>query len=275
MNSDSTVNFLCIGAPKCGTTWLHEILNSHPEICVPASIKEVHYFDRYYTRGEEWYHSLFENHIAGQKKGETTPHYLYLDDCERIYNYNKKIKLILILRDPTDRCVSHYKYRQRLDNYQGSFSDFLNDYPTAIEWSLYGIHLKRYLEVFKPEQILLLDFHAATKELQGLKRTLSAFLDIDPELFPSTSGKQRVNEHITLKYPLLYRFSVRFSRLMVDLRLYKLRQFLKFFLVNFLKKQSTINNNNFPVPTRFEMQELEFSFREDQSLLNSLRKYLQ
>jgi hypothetical protein len=36
--------FLGIGAPRCGTTWLHRMLREHPEVWLPP-IKEVHYFD--------------------------------------------------------------------------------------------------------------------------------------------------------------------------------------------------------------------------------------
>jgi hypothetical protein len=36
--------FLGIGAPRCGTTWLHRMLSQHPQVWLPP-IKEVHYFD--------------------------------------------------------------------------------------------------------------------------------------------------------------------------------------------------------------------------------------
>jgi len=37
-------DFLCIGAPKCGTTWLYKHLSDHPQIWIPP-VKELHYFD--------------------------------------------------------------------------------------------------------------------------------------------------------------------------------------------------------------------------------------
>jgi hypothetical protein len=37
-------NFLGVGAPRSGSTWLHMMLARHPEVYVPP-IKEVHYFD--------------------------------------------------------------------------------------------------------------------------------------------------------------------------------------------------------------------------------------
>ncbi len=38
-------DFLGIGAPRCGTSWLWENLRWHPDIWMPAT-KEIHYFDR-------------------------------------------------------------------------------------------------------------------------------------------------------------------------------------------------------------------------------------
>jgi hypothetical protein len=40
-------DFLCIGAQKSGTTWLHDNLSRHPDVWLPP-IKEIHYFDRPY-----------------------------------------------------------------------------------------------------------------------------------------------------------------------------------------------------------------------------------
>jgi hypothetical protein len=37
-------DFLCIGAQKAGTTWLHQALSTHPDLWLPP-LKEVHYFD--------------------------------------------------------------------------------------------------------------------------------------------------------------------------------------------------------------------------------------
>lgn len=38
-------DFLCIGAPKCGTTWLYKRLAAHPQIWLPP-VKELRYFNK-------------------------------------------------------------------------------------------------------------------------------------------------------------------------------------------------------------------------------------
>lgn len=42
--------FICIGAPKAGTTWLYRQLSLHPEVWTPP-VKELHYFDRRFPIG--------------------------------------------------------------------------------------------------------------------------------------------------------------------------------------------------------------------------------
>lgn len=54
-------DFLCIGAPKCGTTWLYKQLAAHSGIWLPP-IKELHYFDRRFP-----FPSVFN--FPGQKTG--------------------------------------------------------------------------------------------------------------------------------------------------------------------------------------------------------------
>ena len=39
-----TVVFVCVGAAKAGTSWLHRQLTAHPE-CHFRAIKELHYFN--------------------------------------------------------------------------------------------------------------------------------------------------------------------------------------------------------------------------------------
>ena len=51
--------FLGIGVQRAGTTWLHTLLNSHPDVYMPTHRKEIRFFDRYYERGLSWYEEFF------------------------------------------------------------------------------------------------------------------------------------------------------------------------------------------------------------------------
>lgn len=41
-------DFICIGAQKAGTTWLHDKLGQHPDLWLPP-LKEIHFFDALHT----------------------------------------------------------------------------------------------------------------------------------------------------------------------------------------------------------------------------------
>ena len=52
-------DFLCVGFQKCGTTWLHRNLKTHPNIWLPP-VKETHYFNERY---EGSFLGKIRNHI--------------------------------------------------------------------------------------------------------------------------------------------------------------------------------------------------------------------
>jgi len=69
-------NLFIIGASKCGTTSLYNILKRQKDICM-SSIKEPHYFaGKNSKKSLEWYLSLFR-HCDENKKiiGEASPIY--------------------------------------------------------------------------------------------------------------------------------------------------------------------------------------------------------
>jgi len=151
-------DFIGIGAQRAGTTRLYELLKQHPDICLPSYRKEVHYFDRYYHKGERWYRSLF-GYCKGKIAGEITPAYIYDKKCaERIYKLLPDVKLIAILRNPIDRAYSQFKFTIREKGYQGSFSKFLKDFKDAVERGLYNKQIMRYLEFFPRDKLKILLF---------------------------------------------------------------------------------------------------------------------
>ncbi len=117
----SHINFIGIGAPKCGTTWLSAQLEAHPQIGF-APDKEVYYFAdtilrrmagkelRCFERGEAWYHEQFPAAVGPVTcRGEFCPAYLYSEEAAtRIAAYRPDIKLLLCLRPPVEMIYSWY-----------------------------------------------------------------------------------------------------------------------------------------------------------------------
>ena len=79
MGSPSKVvpNFLYIGPDKAGSSWLHEVLLTHPQVFMPVAEKDLYFFDRYYDRGLDWSLSQFASATPTQVVvGEVCQDYL-------------------------------------------------------------------------------------------------------------------------------------------------------------------------------------------------------
>ena len=106
--------FLCVGAQKAGTTTLHSLLGLHPMIFLPPR-KEIHYFSLHYNMGLKWYSDFFSSAKEDQLRGEITPYYLFHPFvAERIAQDLGRVRIIILLRDPVARTLSHYSHACRL-----------------------------------------------------------------------------------------------------------------------------------------------------------------
>lgn len=227
MVAERKPNFVGIGVPRGGTTWLHEFINSHPHAYTPRSRKEVHFFDRHYERGTDWYDKFFaEATVDHTALGEFTPHYLYNPDCaKRIYDFGIR-RVLTTLRDPVDRTWSNYMFKRRQDHYKGSMSQFLHDYPEMISWGSYDDHLGLWLDKFGGGMNLLV-FESVSKDPQALKDQLGMALEVDSELFNAELGAQRVNPTFVPKRQVLYNHTVKFNKWLVSHDLDKVANKLK------------------------------------------------
>jgi len=173
-------DFLILGAQKAGTTALYSYLRRHPEIGGPVW-KEVSYFDRHYARGTSWYRGQFPLRKDGRIAGEASPGYLFHPLApERVNETVPEAKLIVLLRDPVDRALSHYHHEvalgreplpfaeaidaeaertggeeERLAREPGYFSHAWWDY-TYVARGRYAEQLERWLARFSREQLLVL-----------------------------------------------------------------------------------------------------------------------
>ncbi len=100
-----------VGAAKCGTTLLYDLLESHPELS-KAREKELHYFDRTDAPDRAAYEALFRGDMT---RLEVTPNYMFYQDsikkiCDALGAQN--VRIVVLLRDPIERARSHYYMRK-------------------------------------------------------------------------------------------------------------------------------------------------------------------
>ena len=159
---------IIIGAKKCGTTALRQILSHHP--LIETAKNELKFFSERYSRGISWYIAQMPLTKKGQLTIEKTPKYFVSKVApQRIKNISKDVKLILIVRNPLSRSVSdHYFIRRRLGQTDASMNasytktvlcntNEINNRSSQISVSMYDIHYSQWLQWFPKEQILIVN----------------------------------------------------------------------------------------------------------------------
>ncbi len=164
----SLPDFVIIGAPKCGTTFLYHLLSKHPHV-EPGAFKEVHYFDLFFDKGTEWYRQCFPSPLLKNGRrtitGEATPGYLSFPEApERMAGVIPRARLIALLRNPVERTYSAYHYfsvrhGRGKRTFEETIETRLNRLPNKaliLRQSIYVDDLLRWTRFFGDEQMLVL-----------------------------------------------------------------------------------------------------------------------
>ncbi|MDJ0519854.1 MAG: tetratricopeptide repeat protein [Trichodesmium sp. MO_231.B1] len=193
-------NFIIIGTGKSGTTSLYNYLTQHPQI-LPAIKKEIYFWSRYFDKGIDWYLAHFPP-IPKETKfltGEATPTYINSRHTpERLFRIFPKIKLIVILRNPVDRAVSHYYHEVRLKMENKSLSEVIysqlerlqkipesslqeaywNHISYYVSYGVYVEFIKKWMTIFPREQFLILRSEEFYQEPETTMEKVFNFLDL-------------------------------------------------------------------------------------------------
>lgn len=192
-SSRALPHFLIIGAQKAGTTSLFNYLCLHPQI-MGSMPKEIMFFSAQFDRGLAWYQRHFPRRLtlarAGALCGEATPTYLYsLQAPERVASVAPAIKLIVVLREPAARAVSHYHHQRRCGREKRPINEVFSeasiqrwrdgDCPDLSEkfyfnWGDYASALEQWLTCFRRDQLLILD---SSELFENSKRTFEDVCD--------------------------------------------------------------------------------------------------
>lgn len=226
MSSNERIpDFFIIGAQRSGTTSLYEYLRNHPGVFMSPQ-KETHFFAQdlvrvdadMVVRSEADYIKLFDHAAPGVLLGEASPSYLWHPQtARRIMSRRPNAKLIATLRDPIARAFSQY----RMDLADGltpiAFHDLIERdyyhgekvYGTGrlyVELGQYAEQIKRYLDLFGPERVLVIAFDELTDQPHVVLARIASFLCIDPAPFAQVDTSIAHNRNAIPQNPLALRF---------------------------------------------------------------------
>jgi sulfotransferase family protein len=200
----SQIDFIGIGAPKCGTTWLSAQLEAHPQIGF-APDKEVYYFAdtiarrmagqelRCFERGVAWYHEQFPPAVGAVScRGEFCPAYLYSEEAAaRIAAYRPEIKLLLCLRPPVEMIYSWYWYNRNavVASLPQTFEEMMES-PFLRDLGCFARNLRPYLHRFPAENILVVQFEAIRRDPDRVREEVYKFLNVAADFKPHVEAEK-------------------------------------------------------------------------------------
>ncbi|WDE00534.1 sulfotransferase family protein [Thalassomonas actiniarum] len=204
-------NCMIVGAQKAGSSSLYHYLVQHPQVHASFS-KEKHYFDGgtvanldTFAKGQPWYQAHFP--LKTQVKPgdvciDASPLYLFNPlVAQRIKAQIPHCKIIILLRNPVERAISHYYHVKRFGHEKLTLKDALaqesNRLANALNrkdyqdpaFRLYsyqarGLYLQQialYQQHFASEQILILNSEVLFSRPEDILPRVFDFLNLDTD----------------------------------------------------------------------------------------------
>jgi len=198
------VNFVIGGTQKGGTSALDSFLRQHPQVCMPETKKELHFFDRAEEdRNYKKYHANFQRNPEHRVLGEASPIYMYWNTAPyRIWSYNPQMKWILVLRNPVERAFSAWNMEVSRGAEQLSFKDAIEHGAercrealplqhrvySYIDRGFYASQVRRLFDIFgKANCLVLLNEELRAEHGKTLRRVFE-FLEVDSSATPPTAN---------------------------------------------------------------------------------------
>jgi hypothetical protein len=201
-------HFLVIGAQRCGTTYLHELLADHPEIAMARPVRpepKVFLSDEVVDRGVEWYDRTWFPHAGDAALlGEKSTSYLESRDAvARVAAVLGRPRIVVQLRDPVARAVSNWSFSRSHDLEERPLAEALADNlegpvpwdpgttsvsPFAyLERGRYADQLAPWVDVFG--DLVRVQFLEELVEQPDRIGELYEWLGVDPDVRPDSLGR--------------------------------------------------------------------------------------
>jgi hypothetical protein len=194
------VNFVIGGTQKGGTSALDSFLRQHPEICMPTTRKELHFFDREDEDTDyKKYHANFKPTPQHRAIGEASPIYMYWETAPyRIWKYNPNAKWILALRNPVERAFSAWNMETKRGNENLPFEEAIEKEPercrealplqhrvySYVDRGFYAHQVRRLFNIFGKDNVLVLLSEELRNDHEQTLRRVFQFLGVDSSFAP-------------------------------------------------------------------------------------------
>jgi len=224
-------NFFIVGAPKSGTTSLHNYLSQHPDVFMSVRKEPCFLAPDFscpaYPKTEEEYLRCFRGYKGETRVGESTTSYLYSKMAARtIHEFAPDAKIIAMLRNPVDMVASLHAQRLKMGSEDiKHFEDALaaepdrrlgkripsgfrypKEYLLYREYGKYAKQLERYFSEFGRENVHVIIFDDFRWDTEGEFSKVCEFMGVSTDFKPEFSVH---NPTRTPRVLMLHRVAVR------------------------------------------------------------------
>ena len=145
---------------------------------------------------QQWYETIFEHAPDGRVKGEITPEYALLPESgfAEMRKLNPNMKLIVLLRHPVERAVSHLRMIVNIAPEARPYLSQIASEHSLLERGRYGQMLDRIFNVFPTDQVLIGFEDTIASNPTAFAAELAQFLGVDASGFDQGLLQKKVFE---------------------------------------------------------------------------------
>ncbi|HZT97653.1 MAG TPA: sulfotransferase [Chloroflexota bacterium] len=196
--------FVIAGAARSGTTALYQALRHHPEVFM-TSVKEPNYFAALtpsfphagagsrpaYMTSLAGYLGLFACSESFKARGEVSPAYLYYPGTAgEIKRSFPECRVAIVLRNPVDRAVSHYRALTNIGrerrSFEVAFRASMEGREQGFAWKdyagtgLYADRIAEYLNTFGRDRVRVWTFDTLQTQPADVLAELCGLIGVAP-----------------------------------------------------------------------------------------------
>jgi hypothetical protein len=201
-------HFIIVGAQRGGTTYLYNILNEHPEICMSQPVKPepkyfmnksvdevdlTQYFESFFVHCSE------SNKVTGEK---STSYYEREDSAKLISSALPETNIVFLLRNPIKRALSNFFFSSNngleIRTLEEVFVDMVKAPKNSKDTSVnpfdylgrgdYAKFIKMYMKYFPLNQIKIVIFEELVGNRDNIQE-LYSFLDVNNSFVPKSKNE--------------------------------------------------------------------------------------
>lgn len=217
-----------VGPEKTATTFIQHLLEQHPDIALPQGIKETFFFDRFYDNGFDWYLDRFRLNGAGRYLVEVAPSYFCTEEAvARISRHFPQARIVICVRDPVDRTLSHFRHLKRYGYARGSLLGNLDPDERPLKSSFYQRYGTMWEAAFGADRVKVLDIRRQAEDPAGFAAAVFDAVGVRRIDLPEAALTERSNEAVEPGNYLLARLATLVSNTMKRHGFYRVLEFFR------------------------------------------------